>query len=1121
MSDFLWKKELEHRLHERLASAFVQSHLIHIPDIPTAAEAWIVWELARWSKTTLLWIADGPRTLEWMARDLQSLTPPGEPPALVFPSWEVLPTNTATSPDLGVMGARLDTLTSLATGEPRVIATCAQALMERTVSREAFLAHTRTLRTGDEVDPTELTTHLEQSGYAFSAEVQFQGDAALRGGILDIWPLTSPWPLRIEFFGSTVESLRTFDPAEQRSLAPLTEAILPPASEWKLLRAKAENRAFLFDHLPAGHGRNQETDFEQKPAKIAKKSEPSPANLIVVWADKDSILAHTATYEEAVREAKASAYVERFASLEAVLLSRPALRQVFMGSRPDETCPLLALDFQPVEPIPSVTARHVLHPDAIETSRRRFLTATAASLATGTKTAFFFDSEGTHTRFEDVYGAIFTGAKPEIIMAPLTGGFASTEFNLLVVAEPDLYGRKIQRKRLPSRKTQGGGGARITDWTDMEPGNLVVHIDHGVGRYLGLREIMVSNQLQEALAIEYAEGAKLYVPVSHAHLLTRYVGVGRHSAPLHQLGGKRWIHEKLAAQHAVQDMASSLLEIQAARDSQEGFAFPPDNPWQHELEASFPYQETDDQESAIREAKKDMEAKRPMDRLLCGDAGYGKTEVAIRLAFKAVMAGKQVAVLVPTTILAQQHFQTFSERMAPFPVRIEMLSRFCTRGECNRVIQGLAEGKVDIVIGTHALIQPTIAFKDLGLVIIDEEQKFGVLHKERFKHIRRLVDVLTLTATPIPRTLYMSMTGARDLSTIQTPPQERLAVETIVTPDSDTVVREAILRELNREGQVFFLHNRVHSIERLRERIQRLVPEARIGVGHGQMGAGALEEVMRSFAQGEFDVLLCTTIIESGLDIPNANTILIDRADRFGLAELYQLRGRVGRSKHKAYAYMLLPTQAHVDPTARRRIQAIKQYSGAGTGFRLAMRDLEIRGAGNLLGASQSGHIAAVGFGLYCQLLRHTIAQKKGAPLPPVIDVDLIFDFLSLSPSDTGASHSALIPASYIEDERLRVGMYRRIAETGFVKEVRALRTSFRDRFGPIPAECERLLKLAEIRILAAGKKIKSIEVDEAKLMVKRHNDYLMLPGGRFPRLKTTSPDDRLDEIRSHLRKLE
>jgi transcription-repair coupling factor (superfamily II helicase) len=651
----------------------------------------------------------------------------------------------------------------------------------------------------------------------------------------------------------------------------------------------------------------------------------------------------------------------------------------------------------------------------------------------------------------------------------------------------------------------------------MEPGNLVVHVEHGVGRYLGLREITVNKQLTEALAIEYAEGAKLYVPVAQAHLLTRYVGVGRRNVPLHQLGGKRWNREKLAAERAVQDMAGTLLEIQASRDSQDGFAFPPDNPWQHELEAAFPYQETEDQESAIREVKKDMENKRPMDRLLCGDAGYGKTEVALRAAFKAVMAGRQVAVLVPTTILAQQHFQTFAERMAPFPVRIEMLSRFCSHSEQRGVIEGLAEGKVDIVIGTHSLLQPSLVFKELGLVIIDEEQKFGVLHKEQFKHIRRLVDVLTLTATPIPRTLYMSLTGARDLSTIQTPPQERLAVETIVTPDSDAVIREAVMRELNREGQVFYLHNRVRSIDRLRDRLQRLVPEARIGVGHGQMSAGGLAGIMRQFAAGEFDVLLCTTIIESGLDIPNANTILIDRADRFGLSELYQLRGRVGRSKHKAYAYMLLPAQAHVDPTARKRIQAIKQYSGSGAGFRLAMRDLEIRGAGNLLGADQSGHIAAVGFGLYCQLLRHTIAKRKGDPLPPVIDVDITLDFISLSPSDTGATHSAIIPVSYIEDERLRVSMYRRIAEAGFIKEVRSLRQAFRDRFGPIPAECERLLKLAEIRILAAEKKIKTVEVEDGKIMLKRHGDYLMTKG-RFPRLSSDSPDIRLDELRRHLR---
>jgi transcription-repair coupling factor (superfamily II helicase) len=483
------------------------------------------------------------------------------------------------------------------------------------------------------------------------------------------------------------------------------------------------------------------------------------------------------------------------------------------------------------------------------------------------------------------------------------------------------------------------------------------------------------------------------------------------------------------------------------------------------------------------------------------------------------MSGKQVAVLVPTTVLAQQHFQTFAERIAPFPVRIEMLSRFRTLGESAATVEGLRQGTVDIVIGTHALIQPSIAFKDLGLVIIDEEQRFGVLHKERFKHLRRLVDVLTLTATPIPRTLYLSLTGARDLSTIQTPPQERLPVETQVVPATDAVIREAILRELNREGQAFFLHNRVRTIERVRDRLQRLVPEARIDIGHGQMTAGTLSDVMRRFANGDFDVLLCTTIIESGLDIPNANTILIDRADRFGLSELYQLRGRVGRSKHKGYAYMLLPTQAHVDPTARKRIQAIKQYSGAGAGFRLAMRDLEIRGAGNLLGAEQSGHIAAVGFGLYCQLLRRTIAVKKGETPPPVIDVDVTLDFISLSPSDAGAHHCALIPSNYIEDERLRVGMYRRLAEAGFAKEVRALRKAFRDRFGPLPAECDRLLKLTELRILASEKGIRSIQVEDGKIMLKRRNDYLM-QDGRFPRLKAAKPDARLDELLSHVRHL-
>jgi transcription-repair coupling factor (superfamily II helicase) len=1080
------------RFRERLIPSPNPTRPTFIPDLPPSAEALVAWELLCTSGQTVVWVADGPRTLESGFRNLLTLCPPDMAPPLLFPSWEVIPGERSTPPEQGTTGLRLETLDALTGSTPRLVATCGQALMELTLSQRAFQSHRLLIHPGDTSDPADLASHLESAGYTFGPEVQTPGEASLRGGILDVWPLSSTNPIRMEFFGNTVETIRCFDPLEQRSIAPIKSALLPPPGEWRLMRTNANNRAPFLDAIPA--------------------------NATIIWSDLDAILHHTGIYEATLRESKTTGFTTSFVTIQATMFSRPASRQVFIRSHPNELCDTLDTGIEPVQPVVSISGRRALHPDLLENARRRFLQTIPDLAGPDAPVSIFFDTQGTCDRFTELYGPLLHAANARIEIGPLTGGFVSHDPKFVVVAESDLYGRKLQRKRtLASRPTTTG--ARVSDWTDMEPGDLVVHIGHGVGRYLGLREIAVAGQLQEALAIEYAEGAKLYVPVAQSHLLTRYVGVGKRTTPLHQLGGKRWSREKQAAETAVQDLAGNLLETQAARDAQAGFAHPPDTPWQHELETAFPYQETDDQDAAIREVKHDMEAPRPMDRLLCGDAGYGKTEVAVRAAFKCVMSGKQVAVLVPTTVLAQQHFQTFTERIAPFPVRIEMLSRFGTRGENSGIVAGLADGTVDVVIGTHALIQPTIAFKDLGLVIIDEEQRFGVLHKERFKHIRRMVDVLTLSATPIPRTLYMSLTGARDLSTIQTPPQDRLSVETIVNPAADHVIREAILRELNREGQVFFLHNRVRTITRLQDHLQRLVPEAAIEIAHGQMPPGVLSDVMRRFAANEFDVLLCTTIIESGVDIPNANTILIDRADRFGLAELYQLRGRVGRSKHKAYAYMLLPTHAHIDPLARRRIQAIKQYSGAGAGFRLAMRDLEIRGAGNLLGAEQSGHIAAVGFGLYCQLLRRTIAQKKGEPLPPVIDVDVILDFISLSPSDAGAQHVAIIPATYIEDERLRVSMYRRIAETGFVKEVRSLRKTFRDRFGPIPPEGERLLKLAELRILAAERGITSVQVEDSKMMLKRGDSYLM-HDTRFPRLKSGSPDTRLAELLAHIRRM-
>jgi len=614
----------------------------------------------------------------------------------------------------------------------------------------------------------------------------------------------------------------------------------------------------------------------------------------------------------------------------------------------------------------------------------------------------------------------------------------------------------------------------------------------------------------ECLVIEYApanpgeELPKLYVPVSEAHLVSKYVGAGKANPPLHTLGGLRWHKAKEQTEKAVRDIAAEMLRIQAVRETQAGHACKPDTQWQREFESAFIYEETRDQVTAIADTKADQERAKPMDRLICGDVGFGKTEVAIRAAFKCVMEGKQVAILVPTTVLAQQHFNNFRERMADYPIRVELLSRFRTRREQDKIIKDLANGSVDIVIGTHRIVQDDIAFKDLGLVVIDEEQRFGVLHKEKFKRLRTMVDVLTLSATPIPRTLYLALTGARDMSTIQTPPHDRLPVETIATPYDERTIRDAIQRELVRGGQVFFLHNRVTTIETMRAKLQSLVPDARIVVGHGQLNADDLETVMTQFVNGEADVLLSTTIIESGLDIPNANTIIIDRADRFGLSELYQLRGRVGRYKHQAYAYLLLPRHARLLTDVRKRISAMKQYASLGSGFKIAMRDLEIRGAGNLLGAEQSGHITAVGFELYCQLLKQSVGALKGEKVKPRVEVRVALDFLG----DTAA-----LPENYVTEPHHRIEIYRKLAQATEKPALDALQKELRDRFGPLPAPVELLLAVGELKILASEKSVTVIEVEEDKLKLTRHGDFITL-GGKFPRLTKKEARARLKEIK-------
>ncbi len=950
--------------------------------------------------------------------------------------------------------------------------------MQSVPDLSALQAQTLALKAGTEIEPAEVTKFLSALGYEVQHEVTAKGHVSPRGDILDLWPPTAEWPIRVEFFGATVESIRAFDPIEQRSRETVTDVSLSPALE---LDARSSFRSYL------------------------------PADTVTCLVEPDRIEHHAALMAEMLKAhpsvcAQPFSPADGFARIAFTLLEGPDTHR---------------FAYAPLDGAPTL-GENALRPDLMDEARAKFIAGFVQRAREQWSVSVYFATEGARARFAESHPDAARWFS--IRQGALSEGFQSSEQRRALISETDLFGRRRElRGRYDLHAKRGGpnqpSGERIADWSDLQPGDLVVHVDHGIGKYLGLFEIDFNGESQEALTVEYAGGAKLYVPVAQSHLLSRYIGVGKHKPDLHALGGKRWEKDKVAAENAVRDLAATLLQTQAARDALPGHVFAKDSPWQHEFEASFPFQETPDQLQAIAAVKRDMEASRPMDRLICGDVGYGKTEVAMRAAFKAVADGKQAAMLVPTTVLAQQHFDTFTRRMSAWPLRIEMLSRFQTAAQQRDIVKRLGEGLVDIVIGTHRLVQSDVQFKNLGLVIIDEEQRFGVKHKEHLKQMRQLVDVLTLTATPIPRTLYMSLTGAKDLSTIQTPPAERLPIETIIAENTDDAVRRAILAELNREGQVFYLYNRVQSIEIAWHRLRKIVPEARIEIAHGQMDEKQLAFIMRAFVRGEFDVLLCTTIIESGLDIPNVNTIIIERADRFGMAELYQLRGRVGRYKRKAYAYLLLPRHGQLFDLARKRIGALKRYSSLGSGFKLALRDLELRGAGNILGSAQSGHIAAVGFDLYCQLLKRTVAQLKGEKPPAIIDVELALDFLSLSPAADHEENSASIPGSFVEDESQRIGLYRKIASAGTNAELDAVRDEIRDRFGKLPAALDRLLALARLRMDAAGRGISKIEVQEGKVLLTRRGNLITV-AGKFPRLTAKGPANQIEELRRIARRL-
>ena len=753
----------------------------------------------------------------------------------------------------------------------------------------------------------------------------------------------------------------------------------------------------------------------------------------------------------------------------------------------------------------------------------------------GWDVAMIFSNKGEEERFAELAGKQLRrdlGITP--VRGELLAGFTMPLIRLAVLSSSELFGRYRTPGAARRSTLEKARSARARATVDeMEEGDLVVHYEYGLAKFRGIHQ----GEDGEELVLEYRDGALLGVPLEQAHLVGKYVGMGGRTPDLNKLGSTAWKTARKDAEKSILDYAAQLLRVQAERQHEPGHAHPADTKWMWEFERSFHFTETPDQRRSIEETKRDLEAPRPMDRLICGDVGFGKTEVAIRAVFKAITGGKQAAVLVPTTVLAEQHWRTFRERMSDYPVRIELLNRFRSQSEIRETLAGLADGSVDLVIGTHRLISGDVRFKNLGLMVIDEEQRFGVAHKEKFKQLFRQIDVLTLSATPIPRTLYMALMGARDMSTIDTPPPNRVPVSTSVCAYDERIIRDAIRREMKRGGQVFFLHNRVKSIEMMRSRIAELVPEARILVGHGQMDKDELEVVMHAFVKGEADVLLATTIIETGIDIPNANTILIDRADRFGLADLYQLRGRVGRAGEKAYAILLLPRDMMTVGDARKRIHAIKQYTALGSGFKIAMRDLEIRGAGNLLGTKQSGHIARIGFELYCQLLRQSVERLKGRQDAPRGECSFKADFIVATetawlkrgggfqpPSPTlpapTESIPAFLPANWLADTKLRIAAYRELSEAATEKAVDALEESWRDRHGRLPEAAENLLQIARIKALAAAESISSVEIQCQRLMLHRGGDYIMLEGRRFPRLRADAPKEKLTEAIAMLRML-
>ncbi len=899
-----------------------------------------------------------------------------------------------------------------------IVVTPIQALLQPVPSPKSITKNIMSLQRNHEYPREELVSWLQEHHYQLMSQVENFGEYALRGGIVDIFPYASDVPYRIEYFGDEIESIRRFNIESQQSERELDSCQI--LSVDKTHEANASQ---------SEHGKTSFLSYLNKNTWIVLKEPASiedRARKLLTDVNNNGTLF---TYDEI--------------------------------SSQFDTFIKIALEKLPLTLNTGDYTFHVKSADNFPHNIQAIASEFNTVIEAHARTIVFCNNIAEEQRFQEIIHDLRfeSDKRPELRIGHLSKGFQFSDIQIAILAHHEIFHRYKQRREV-KKPIQARA---IDSFLDLKKGDYVVHISHGIGRFLGMETLEEEGYKREYLIIEYDEGTKIYVPATRIELVQKYIGSSDHKPRLDKIGSKYWEIRKKRAENAAADIASDLLHVQALRNAKEGIVYPKDTDWQTEFEAEFIYEETPDQIQVIHDIKKDMESKRPMDRLICGDVGYGKTEIAMRGAFKSVMYGKQVAVLVPTTILAQQHYSTFSERMADYPVKIDVLSRFKTRKEQKETLEKTSAGLVDILIGTHRLLQKDVYFKDLGLVIIDEEQRFGVEHKERLKKFRRMVDVLTLTATPIPRTLHMSLMGIKDISSLNTPPMGRQAIHTQIIRYDPERIRHAIRLELNRDGQVYFVHNRVYNIERVARNLSEIVPEARIMTVHGQMDEKLMEHRMRAFIDGQADILVATTIIESGLDIPNVNTIFINCADTFGLADLHQLRGRVGRYKHRAYAYIILPNDRPVTPEAEKRVKAIEEFAELGAGFKIAMRDLEIRGAGNILGTEQHGHIAAVGYEMYCRLLELAVRKARHEPVEEPLDVSIDLNLESF------------IPKSYIPEDALKMDIYRRLNRSTTFEEVQNIAGEMTDRFGGVPHPVKNLLSESELRILAQKSKIRSM----------------------------------------------